>query len=114
MRRGGGRRRAAAGGSRKRRAHAEAAHTIGSCRPRPAWFSPTGNDAKRAALKAEFDKLVAAGDANLHLVLNTKDELFASDPLVNPTVGGTHPSDLGHREIANFYSKFLPPLLRAA
>jgi hypothetical protein len=77
------------------------------------WFSPTGNDAKRAALKAEFDKLVAAGDANLHLVLNAKDEPFASDPLVNPTVGGTQPSDLGHREIANFYSKFLPPLLRA-
>eukprot|EP00756_Hemistasia_phaeocysticola_P002928 Hpha_TRINITY_DN11965_c0_g2::TRINITY_DN11965_c0_g2_i1::g.20445::m.20445 len=75
------------------------------------WFAPAANDNKRAALKAEYDKLIAAGDKNLHLVLNTNDELFASDPLVNPTVGGTHPSDLGHREIANFYFKYLPTLM---
>jgi len=77
------------------------------------WFEPTNNDDKRAALQAEYEKLVAAGDTALHLVLDAKDELFASNPLVNPTVGGTHPSDLGHREIANFYAKFLPPLLPA-
>ena len=77
------------------------------------WFEPANNDGKRAALQAEYDKLVAAGDSALHLVLDAKDELFASNPLVNPTVGGTHPSDLGHREIANFYAKFLPPLLPA-
>ena len=75
------------------------------------WFSPSGNDNKRAALKAEYDKLVAAGDEHLHVVLDTKEELFGSNPYVSPTVGGTHPSDLGHREIANFYAAYLPPLL---
>ena len=38
--------------------------------------------------------------------------LFAYDELTNPTVGGTHPTDLGHREIAAFYEQYLPPLLR--
>lgn len=68
------------------------------------WIHPQSNDDKRAALKAQYDALVAGGDKNVHLFLNTNDELFASDPLVNPTVGGTHPSDLGHREIATFWS----------
>jgi len=48
----------------------------------------------------------------VHLLLNEKDELFASNDYVNPTVGGTHPSDLGHREIATFYSSYLPTILK--
>ena len=75
------------------------------------WFAPALNDEKRAALLVEYRKLVAAGDANLHLVANHDDALFAYDELVNPTVGGTHPSDLGHREIAAFYEKYLPELI---
>ena len=75
------------------------------------WFAPALNDEKRAALLVEYRKLVAAGDANLHLVANHDDALFAYDELVNPTVGGTHPSDLGHREIAAFYEKYLPQLI---
>ena len=75
------------------------------------WFDPSRNDEKRAALIVEYDKLVAAGDPNLHLVANEKDELFDGDALINPTVAGTHPSDLGHYEIANFYTKLLPTLL---
>ena len=75
------------------------------------WFSPHANDDKRAALKAEYDKLVGAGDEHLHLVLDANEELFGSNPYVSPTVGGTHPSDLGHREIANYYAAYLPPLL---
>ena len=74
-------------------------------------MAPQANDQKRAALEAEFAKLVAAGDSHLHLVANRDDALFAYDELINPTVGGTHPSDLGHREIAAFYEQFLPGLL---
>ena len=48
---------------------------------------------------------------HLHLVLDANEELFGSNPYVSPTVGGTHPSDLGHREIANYYAAYLPPLL---
>jgi hypothetical protein len=32
----------------------------------------------------------------------------------DPTVGGLHPSDLGHTRIAEFWEAFLPPLLKAA
>jgi hypothetical protein len=38
------------------------------------WLTPAQNDQKRAALEAEFAKLVAAGDSHLHLVANRNDE----------------------------------------
>ena len=69
-------------------------------------------EAKRVALQKAYENLKADGIDNLHYVKG--DDLFAARPLVNPTVGGTHPSDLGHREIAEFYTKFLPPILNAA
>lgn len=75
------------------------------------WVRPERNDEKRTALEAEFHKLVAAGDRHVHLVANRNDELFGYDEMINPTVGGTHPSDLGHREIASFYETYLPTLL---
>ena len=75
------------------------------------WVEPGANDAKRAALEAEYAKLIAAGETNLHLVANRDNALFAYDELINPTVGGTHPTDLGHREIAAFYEQYLPKLL---
>ena len=77
------------------------------------WFRPASNDAKRAALKAQYDALVDGpdGDKHLHLMLDDLDQLFAGQPLVNPTVGGTHPSDLGHREVATFWASYLPQFL---
>eukprot|EP01059_Diplonema_ambulator_P007927 TRINITY_DN17459_c4_g1_i1.p1 TRINITY_DN17459_c4_g1~~TRINITY_DN17459_c4_g1_i1.p1 ORF type:complete len:777 (+),score=73.58 TRINITY_DN17459_c4_g1_i1:301-2331(+) len=74
------------------------------------WLDPTPNTAKRQALKTQFDKL-SPTDPNLHLFLNEHNELFAGDWFTNPTVGGTHPSDLGHREIAEFYTGYLPQFL---
>ena len=32
----------------------------------------------------------------------------------DPTVGGLHPSDLGHTRIAEYWESFLPPLLKAS
>jgi len=75
--------------------------------------SPGDNDLKRAALKAQYDVL-AATDRNIHLFLNAGDELFAGNALENPTVAGTHPSDLGHREVATFWTQYLPALLADA
>ena len=75
------------------------------------WLIPESNDAKRAALKAQFD-ILSPTDPNLFLFLNSNNELFASDWLVNPTVGGTHPSDLGHREIADYYTTYLQQFLK--
>ncbi len=48
---------------------------------------------------------------NVHFVDNSGNELFGGDALSNPTVDGTHPTDIGDREMVNFYAKFLPPLL---
>ena len=78
------------------------------------WINPQSNDLKRAALQTQYAALVKGGVQGLHLMLDEKNELFAFNDLVNPTVGGTHPSDLGHREIATFYSKYLPSLLAGA
>jgi hypothetical protein len=71
------------------------------------WIDSSLNDAKRAALQAEFSKLIADGVTNLHMILNTEDELYASLPLLSPTVEGTHPTDLGHFDISQFYIRFL-------
>ena len=77
------------------------------------WFDPTPNDSKRQALIEKYNELIAkTGDKNLYLIENSKDELFNENPLINPTVGGTHPSDLGHMEITKFYTKYLNDLLK--
>ena len=75
------------------------------------WISPGPNDGKRAALEAAYQQLVDAGDTPLYLVSNRDDKLFAGDELINPTVGGVHPTDLGHREMAAYYEQLLPKLL---
>jgi hypothetical protein len=62
-------------------------------------------------LQAAFSNLIAAGVANLHIMLNAKDELYAHAPLISPTVEGTHPTDLGHFEVAQFYLGFLSALV---
>ena len=71
------------------------------------WFNASQNDQKRSALEAAFSRLVASGVKNLHIILNSNDELYASAPLLSPTVEGTHPTDLGHFDVAQFYIGFL-------
>ena len=69
--------------------------------------------ARRAALAAAYAELVAGGGAaaaNLHYVHG--DDLIGksgTDDL--PTAMGTHPTDLGHTMIANYYAKILPGIL---
>jgi hypothetical protein len=75
------------------------------------WIDSSLNDAKRVALQAAFSNLIAAGVSNLHIIVNQQDELYARSPLVSPTVEGTHPTDLGHFEIAQFYVGFLSALV---
>ena len=86
------------------------------------WASSTGgnNPPKNIALKAGFDTLVAGGDKLLYY--HTTDELFANDlglgevanTLVDPTVGGTHLTDLGMRKQASFWSAAIPKVMAAA
>jgi len=57
------------------------------------WFSAKGNDQKRAALRAQFNAMVAAGYKELYHVDNSQDVLFAKDALINPTV----PSTFAHK-----------------
>ena len=69
--------------------------------------------ARRAALAAAYAELVAGGGAaaaNLHYVHG--DDLIGksgTDDL--PTAMGTHPTDLGHTMIADYYAKILPGIL---
>ncbi|KAK3233447.1 hypothetical protein CYMTET_56261 [Cymbomonas tetramitiformis] len=76
------------------------------------WLDHESNDVKWRALLSEYNKLVAQGYTRLHLLENSHDQLFARNELINPTVEGIHPSDLGHREIATFYTRYLPNLLQ--
>ena len=76
------------------------------------WFQPgthSGQVAKRQALRTAYNELKAAGDEHLHYV--DGNLLFGNNSVVNPTVGGTHPSDLGHYDIASFYLQYLPTIL---
>jgi lysophospholipase L1-like esterase len=66
------------------------------------------NATSRAALKSEYDKLIAAGDRNLHYVLG--ETLLGSDG--EDTVDGSHPTDLGFQRQAHALEKVLGPILR--
>jgi hypothetical protein len=82
---------------------------------------------KARDLKVAFDSLVSGGDKNLHyvtapdlvrfkaLVANLMGDhvvrLQLPDPLVNPTVGGVHPSDLGQKQMADYWIGFFGALL---
>ena len=77
------------------------------------WCDPAINNNKRTALENQIDIIKReTNDSNLHLFLNEENELFDRNFFINPTVDGTHPSDLGHREIARYYTRFLPQFLR--
>ena len=61
----------------------------------------------RAALRAAFDKLTAAGTKNLHYL--TGDDLLGDD--TEGTVDSSHPTDLGFLRQAEAFKKSLVPLL---
>lgn len=68
-----------------------------------------GQDAKRKALKQQFDVLRNEGVANIFYVEGA--ELSGdNDWGTSPTVEGTHLTDIGHAAVASYYSKFLPTL----
>lgn len=71
------------------------------------WQQP----AKRAALWSEYQKLVSAGDANLHYVRGSQLLGQQSDDLESPLVGGVHPSDLGEERLRSFWVKQLPTVV---
>jgi hypothetical protein len=66
------------------------------------------NTGARAALKAEYEKLVAAGDKNLHYLRG--DTLLGADG--EDTVDGSHPTDLGFVRQAEAMEKILRPLVK--
>ena len=91
--------------------------------PTPAdWLNSSVNsewaNPKNLALRVEFDKLTAAGVKHLHYVganelfnFALKDGPGTEGADVNPTVGGIHSSDLGQYEIAEWYARYLPPII---
>lgn len=66
-----------------------------------AWLLPKVSalqNPRRNALRTAYNALIAGGDKHLHYV--TGDQLLRIDnDLVNPTVSGTHPTDLGHYQV---------------
>jgi hypothetical protein len=78
------------------------------------WFPPETADKRNQALSAEFKRLQDSGAPDLYFVGNEEDELYDKDELVNPTVGGVHPTDLGHFEMARYYTKYINSLLHSS
>ncbi len=90
------------------------------------WYSNTsrvGRLNKTVALREAFNILVAAGD--MHLYYSTAEDIYSDslgmNPdvsgdrrfLVDPTVAGTHPTDLGMRKQAAWWTKTIPAILKA-
>jgi lysophospholipase L1-like esterase len=66
------------------------------------------NDTSRAALRAEYEKLLKSGDKNLYYIAG--ETLLGSDS--EDTVDGSHPTDLGFLRHAEAMEKVLGPLLK--
>jgi lysophospholipase L1-like esterase len=80
------------------------------------WFN-TGVNASRQALRNALRQGyadLARSDKNLIYVEGDQFYNNAADNYTDPTVGGTHPSDLGMAAVANVYKKLLPPILAAS
>ena len=80
------------------------------------WFntaSLANNAAMNTALRQSYINLTAGGDTNLHYVYGY--QILAGEEgegaWANPTVGGTHPGDLGQYDMADFYAAFLPTIV---
>lgn len=67
------------------------------------------NETSRAALKAEFEKLKAAGDTNLYYLEG--EHLLGDDG--EGTVDSSHPTDLGFIRQSEAFAKVLKPILAA-
>ena len=65
------------------------------------------NESSRAALKAAFDRLKAAGDDNLYYIEG--EDLMGNDS--EGTVDSSHPTDLGFFRQAEVFQKVLRPIL---
>eukprot|EP01062_Namystynia_karyoxenos_P045681 TRINITY_DN3398_c0_g1_i2.p1 TRINITY_DN3398_c0_g1~~TRINITY_DN3398_c0_g1_i2.p1 ORF type:complete len:1792 (+),score=322.68 TRINITY_DN3398_c0_g1_i2:62-5437(+) len=70
----------------------------------------TEQELKWKALRSAYDAM-APTDRNLHYVAHWQLYNFSRDS-GHPTVDGVHPSDLGMTAIADFYTAFLPGVLR--
>ena len=66
-------------------------------------------EAKRAALREQYDLLLADGLTNLGYVPGP--DLLDGDTATSPTVEGTHLTDIGMLSVANYYSQYLPAWL---
>ena len=68
-----------------------------------------------AALRESYENLTRSGVQNLHYVKG--EDILAGQEgegeWFNPTVGGTHPADVGQYDMADFYAGFLKQLLGA-
>jgi hypothetical protein len=77
-----------------------------------AWINPSVHSSqaeKRAALAHAY-ALLAPQDTHLYYVHG--DDLMGKSGAVDlPTAQGTHPDDLGHHMIAEYYAQHLPPIL---
>ena len=76
-------------------------------------------DEKNAALRSQYEALLAGGEDASRLHYVSANELFRKSLTAgpeglwaNPTVGGIHSSDLGQFEIADWYVGYLPSVLR--
>ena len=84
------------------------------------WTGANGNAPKNAALTAAYNAMKAAGDAHIYYARGV--DIFSSDlglsavngMWVDPTVGGTHLTDLGMRMQAAFWAKKIPAVLAAS
>lgn len=74
------------------------------------WIVPGRGEAyrqKNANLRVAYDRLVAAGDTNLHYL--TTEQLIGDDD--EATIDGTHPTDLGFMRMADAITPVLQSLL---
>lgn len=69
------------------------------------WVSPGDQGDNNAALRSAYAKLIVNNVTDLYYV-ESADLYNTTGPLVNPTVGGCHPSDLGAYNVAQFYIQF--------
>ena len=68
--------------------------------------------ARRAELKAAYERLLAAGVPGLHYVSDHFFDSVHAGPPWQPTEGGTHPSDLGMASMAEQWLRYLPTVVQ--
>lgn len=81
------------------------------------WASNTswpGRNPGNIALKSAYERLAQAGTQRLHYV--SSSQLYSRVALYggagDVTMGGVHPGDVGTRATAEFWTDYLPSLMR--